>query len=232
MPDLRNRRVVVYSAVAVAVAIALTVAVSLAFPSPNLTTTLGGSESFAPGFCPSNSNWLSEPTPVGTLAPNGTVTVDGTTYWYATFVPTEESLAGETYHFEGVNFTEQSASSAILTGIQQWSVTNATVLEAPIDGGRSCSFYLPSFGISFSDGSEYFLNSYVADLSGAAPNATLAVAPSPGSAIDLNAAAPNATLTFQNPPTSDPWFTPQTAPRAGVGYEADGGALTLYVSTS
>jgi hypothetical protein len=85
------------------------------------------------------------------------------------------------------------------------------VLLTLVNGNPSCWFFLPWFGISFSDGTTVGYNSYTAS---------------------INTRGTQGNLTFNNVPASSPWFTQHTGPQAGVGYQTDGGEITLYVSVS
>jgi hypothetical protein len=195
---------VIYSAAAVAVAIGLAISITFAFPSP------AAPDRFSSGSCPSTGLPKSGPFPTSTLTPNGTVTVNDTTYWYVTIIP-NTSLTGESFRFQGVNFSMGSASSDILVSGVKWTTSNATVLLTLVNGNPSCWFFLPWFGISFSDGTTVVYNSYTAS---------------------VNAGGTQGNLTFNNAPASNPWFTQHTGPQAGVGYQTDGGEITLYVSVT
>lgn len=212
----------IYSVAAVAVAIGLAISITLAFPP-----AAQAPKRFSSGSCPSTGLPLDILPPVSVLKPNGTVTINGTTYWYVTFIP-DVSLTSEGFRFQGVNFSMGSASSDILVSGARWTLTNDTVLTTLVNGRPSCWFFLPWVGISFSDGSSVEYNTY-----------TASVGVGPGN----NQTTYN--LTFDRP-TSNPWFTQpfwfntqqnltlrlHTDPQAGVGYQTDGGEITLYVSTS
>ena len=150
--------------------------------------------------------------PSGTLNSNNTTSVGGTKYWYVTIVPGPLWTYDSWYVFHGVNFSIfQFAGSVLGSGGTQgvrWAIVNATVLTGRTVGGVPCPYLLPSFGVEFPDGH------------GEAYNSMTAI-------VNTNAATGN--ITFTEPP-GNPWFTQHLDPQAGVGYNADSGEITLYVS--
>jgi len=148
-----------------------------------------------------------------------TTTINGTTYWYVTIVPGSSMGYQSWIMFHGVNFSIGQQAGQVLgnkaTRGTQWTIIDATVLTGRTDGGVSCSYLLPSIGITFPDGSS-------ADYNGA----VIAVSSPPTTKENATGV-----ITFDGP-SSNPWFTPHLGPQAGVSYQAYGGEITLYVSVS
>jgi DNA-binding transcriptional ArsR family regulator len=143
-----------------------------------------------------------------------TTTINGTKYWYVTIVPGSSMSYLSWYLFHGVNFSFDQFAGSVLgnpsTKGDQWTIANATVLTGRTDGGVSCLYLLPSIGIRFSDGHSEGYNS---------------------ATIIVNTNAATGTITFAEPP-GNPQFTQHLDPQAGIGYNADNGEITLYVSDS
>lgn len=141
------------------------------------------------------------------LAADGTSSINGTEYWYATFVPTWNGTDQATILFQGVSFTMTAPDSMAEMKVgQSWSMTNTTFLVTLTQGAGHCGYELPPIKVSFGDGSSANYNTE-----------TVAVGANGG------------TINFDKP-SSNPWLTQHTSPQAGVGYQTDGGQITLYVS--
>ena len=142
------------------------------------------------------------------LAPGGTSSVNGIRYCYATFIPMWHGTSQSTIQFQGVNFTVTAPypSGGIRVG-ETWILRNTTFLTTSTHGGMYCGYELPPVKVSFGDGSSVVYN-----------GETVAVGANGG------------TITFDRP-SGNPWFTQHTAPQAGLGYQLEGGEITLYVSS-
>ena len=141
------------------------------------------------------------------LKENGTTTINGTTYWYVSFIPEVPNLTSVIV-FHGVTFTLNVPM--VNTNIEGFGMTveNGTFLTTIQGDNGRCGYLLPSIKIAFGDGMSVNYNSETITVNG------------------------NSALIVLDKPTSNPWFTPHTSPQAGVGYQSIGGLLTLYVSTS
>jgi len=142
------------------------------------------------------------------LAANGTSSINGSKYWYGTFIPMWNGTNKSTIQFQGVNFTITAPDpSAEMKMGETWSISNGTLLTTSTHGGLYCGYYLPPIKIGFEDGSSAVYN---------------------GETVTVG--ANGGAIKFDRP-SSNPWFTQHTSPLAGVGYRANGGEITLYVSS-
>jgi hypothetical protein len=181
-----------------------------------------------------------------TLAANGTTTINGKTYWYVTFIPVFTSFMDEAYiNFHNVTFflssvvqyeysgrmqgfagfvshNNSSASYGPLPVDYQISVNDATMLVAKTSSGSPCTYFLPQFTVewNFPVSQHSSWQSYN------------------GASIAFSQIGVNKTNVIDSevvsftPPLPNPWFTQGVDPQAGVSYQANGGEITLYVSTS
>ena len=179
-----------------------------------------------------------------TLTENGTVSIAGMTYWYVGFVPRWMSLTDYSIvSFHGVDFSlsaveqyDTSGSSTAFEGFIngtvvpvdfRYNVYGATVLTARTSTNLPCSYTLPQVAVewggaftsppTFSPSSWETFNKAVIETYDIHINQT--------TALDQE-------NIYFSPPSSNPWFTQHLSPQAGVGYQTDGGEITLYVSTS
>jgi hypothetical protein len=197
-------------AVSVIAAVGLAASVNYAFALASSTQTSTSSNNQACENMTQPSLILPE---VVQLKENGTTSINGTTYWYVSFIPV--FVNGTTLViFHGVTFTfsiplvDRNGNPTQSVG-SEWVVDNFTEITiAQYADGSRCGYMLPSVKIAFGDGSSANYNTETTIVNG------------------------NTAHTIFDKPTSNPWFTPHTSPQAGVGYQSLGGSLTLYVSTS
>jgi len=215
-----NGKLVLSSVVAAIAALGLALSVSYAFPASTSSTPQSNVNSIN---CSPSDHGVLNMTKIVNLTANGTRTINGTIYWYATFVPSWSRFNESSVLFEGVNFSVFSISHALF-GLKQpkiaWTISGATVLSVG-NAGNLCTFLLPSVGIHFADGKAEYYNLYVVSIN----------------YLNSTSAVGNMTFNMESPvggpygtPSTNPWFTTHETPRAGVGYQSDGGAITLYVS--
>jgi hypothetical protein len=199
----QNGRTVLAVAVAVFAALGLAASVNYAFaPTTTQTQTTTPSNYQNCG----NVTMVRLPQSIQ-LKENGTTTVNGTTYWYVSFIP-EFTGPTSVVLFQGVTFTLTVPLLDVnVTGFEQ-TIENATMMTTIQGTGSACGYNLPSIKIAFSDGTSVGYNSETITVNG------------------------NQALIVLDKPTSNPWFTAHTSPQAGVGYQTSGGEMTLYVSTS
>jgi len=179
-----------------------------------------------------------------TLTENGTISIGNTTYWYVSFVPRWTSFIDYSIvSFHSVDFSlsaveqyELSGSSTAFEGFVngtvvpvdfRYSVYGATVLTARTNSNLRCPYTLPQIAVewggaftsppTFSPSSWETFNKAVIETYNIHINQTTAV---------------DQENIYFSPPSSNPWFTQHLSPQAGVGYQTDGGEITLYVSTS
>jgi hypothetical protein len=176
-----------------------------------------------------------------TLSENDTTTINGTTYWYVSFVPrwTSEQATTDVL-FHGVNFsvsagsvqgeTIQNASqfTLVIDGkpiklALELNVYDETLLTAETSANTLCTYALPSVTVEWGGPTlnnvgewEYF-NQVGTYLNTVPLNKT-------ASLMQENV--------YYSPPSSNPWFTQHIGPQAGVGYQTSSGEITLYVSAS
>jgi hypothetical protein len=174
-----------------------------------------------------------------TLAANGTTTIAGKTYWYVTFIPVFTSFMEAAYiNFHGVTFFLSSVVQYEYSGRMQGgagtgngtmlpvdyeiSVNDATMLVAKTSSGSPCTYFLPQFTVewAFPVLEHTSWQSY--------NQASIAF-----SQIGVNKTnfIDSEVVSF-TPPLPNPWFSQGVDPQAGVSYQANGGEITLYVSTS
>jgi len=177
-----------------------------------------------------------------TLAANGTTTVNGKTYYYVTFIPEFTSFMDEAYiHFQNVTFflssvvqyeysgrmqgeagVVNSTSNIMLPVDYQISVNDATMLVAKTSSGSPCTYFLPQFTVEW--------NTSALEHSSWQSYNQASIAFSQIGANKTNF-IDSEVISF-TPPLPSPWFTQGVDPQAGIGYQANGGEITLYVSTS
>jgi hypothetical protein len=206
--DRQKRKMVLASVLAAVAAIGLAASVSLTFAStPNQTQTTNTTNYID---CTSTNPPILNLPQTGQLKENGTTKINGVTYWYVTFIPGWSKANVSIVTFHGVTFTLTVPLIEPPKTQGEFSLTfeNATELILKASGSLYCSQELPPIQITFADG-----------LSVAYNRETVIIG------------ANSAVITFDKP-SSNPWFTQHTAPQAGVGYQVNGGEITLYVSTS
>lgn len=218
VPEAQRRRVLVFSAIAVAIAIGMAAAVLAVVPRS--VSGVANPNSSGIDCMPSGSGTLYMGANV-TLAGNDATTVNGTTYWYASFIPGHYELDNSTpgylnaydpssVAFHGVTFVFSPEVDSLLhygPGAV-WNFTNLVFLHA----GTACTFTLPVIHVYFTDGSmdgENQVGVYILASGGRVTSGS---------------------VEFHD--TTNPWFTAHASPRAGISYDAGTGEITLYVSTS
>ena len=229
----QRRQVVVASAIAVVAGLTLAVSIYYAFGSGPVSSSATMAEGPASALVSTTtivntttvtntvvnegttsidcSNLTGHPLYLGKqpirLAANGTTSVNGGSYWYATFIPMWNGTSQSTIMFQGVNFTvTTSVPLGEMKVGETWVMSNITLLTTSTHGGFYCGYDLPPVEIDFRDGSSAVYN---------------------GETVALG--ANGGTVSFDRPP-SNPWFTSHTAPQAGIEYQQDGGEITLNVS--
>jgi len=200
--DSQKRQMVLAVTIAVIAALGLAVSVSYGFSSTGTTTT---STTISNNCTLTNPPMLSLP-PNSTLKENGTISIGGTTYWYVTFI--KGNLT--TVNFHGVQFSFNAGFVQPPFAGSEVQVNNATRLSTSGNSNSlgGCGSFLPQVTLTFHDGSSVVYNKEIVTITAIGANVTYAK------------------------PISNPWFTQHTSPQAGVGYQTNGGEMTLYVSTS
>ena len=196
------------AAMAVVAALGLAGAVTYGFSS-TATATTSVTSSTIPGIdCTTTSPPMLNLPPNSTLKEDGTTMIGGTSYWYVSFILGNLT----TVYFHGVQFAFNTGVFELpKTPGYQISGGNVTSLITkywPSTGSPGCLYFLPQITVAFPDGSSVVYNKETVTLT-----------------------AVGANITYDKP-SSNPWFTPHTSPQAGVGYQINGGTMTLYVSTS
>ena len=200
---------------------------------PNITTTVTGG-----GLNGTVTKLGKLPYSNVTLAANGTTTINGTTYWYVTFVPVFTSYMDEAYvNFHNVTFFLSSVVQYAYSGrMQGFAVSNgtllpvdykislgdATMLVAKTSSGSPCTYFLPQFTVqwNFPVSQHDSWQSY-----NQASMAFSQIGSNKTNFIDSEVVS----FPYSLP---NPWFSQGVNPQAGVSYQANGGEITLYVSTS
>lgn len=206
----QRRRVVATSTVAVVVALALAASVTYAFGSnlgPGGTTTIVNTQVNSIDCTKVSGHQLTlgqQPIP---LSENGTATLGGRTYWYATFIPRYDGSPNSTIMFHGVNFTFTMPIAPGVAEQGHWIFLNQTVMITSSSGGDYCAYWLPPVVISFGDGASVAYNSETITSTGTGG------------------------IIAWDKPTSNPWFSDHLSPQAGLQYQSSGGEITLYVSS-
>lgn len=207
----QKRRVVITSAIAVVAALGLAASVTYAFGSslgPGGVTTIVNTSVNSIDCTKISGHQLTLGQQPIQLAENGTVTLGGRTYWYATFIPRYDGSTVSTIMFHGVNFTFTVPIAAGVANEGTWRFTNNTLLITSTNGGAYCAYWLPPMKISFVDGASVTYNNETITTTG------------------------NGGLIVFDKPATNPWFTEHLSPQAGVQYQSNGGEITFYVSTS
>ncbi len=191
-------------AVAVIAALGLAASVNYAFASAGSTQTSTATTTETSTTTVTSQSSLGAPQ-VDQLKENGTTTINGTTYWYVSFIPNHGvSLYDTVIIFHGVTFTLTEPFATTAVPGYETVIPNMTLWPG---GG----YLLPTIKIAFGGGTSTVYN-----------DATITVK---GNVY---------TIIFDKP-TSNPWFSEHTAPQAGIGYGPLAGQMTpmtLYVSTS
>ena len=201
MFNTQKRQMVLAISVAVIAAIGLAVSVTYAFSIPRGPTINLGSIDCTK----TNPPMLNLPAG-STLREDGTEVINGTTFWYVSFI--QGNLT--TVYFHGVQFAfNEVAYDSINSSIGAQITSKEVDLTTKVSPtGIYCGYTLPQITITFPSGSVVVYN-----------KETVAIT------------ALGANITYDTP-SSNPWFTQHISPQAGVGYQTNGGKITLYVSTS
>ena len=200
--NTQKRQMIIAISVAVIAALGLAATVAYAFSS----TGAGNNTTVNLGSidCTSTNPPMLNLPAGSTLKEDGTTVIGGTTYWYVSFI--QGNLT--TVNFHGVQFAFNSFVWGNDSLGAQFTIQGTDLTTKTSPNGLYCWATLPQITITFPDGSAVVYNRETVALT-----------------------AVGANITFDTP-SSNPWFTQHLSPQAGVGYQTDGGEITLYVSTT
>jgi len=199
MFNTQKRQMILAISVAVIAALGLAVSVTYAFSIPRGSTINLGSIDCTK----TNPPMLNLPAG-STLKEDGTEVVNGTTFWYVSFI--QGNLT--TVYFHGVQFAFNEIASDSINSTIGAQITSKEVdlTTKTTPSGLYCGYTLPQITITFPNGSVVVYN-----------KETVAIT------------ALGANIVFDTP-SSNPWFTQHISPQAGVGYQTNGGEIPLCVS--
>lgn len=192
-------------AVSLAVITALGLAATVTYAVPSAGSSTSSSTTYLGSIDCTKTNPPMLNLPAGsTLNADGTTMIGGTSYWYVSFI--QGNLT--TVDFHGVLFTFNGFVWGNASLGAQFNIKGTDLTTKTSPNGLYCGTTLPQITITFPDGTVAVYNKETVTLT-----------------------AVGANITFDTP-SSNPWFTQHTSPQAGIGYQTDGGEITLYVSTT